>query len=575
MQATDKNNKNENPASIIREFERESISLGELYEQFQKKDIDYKIYVVRENRASENELFEIVGALGAGRSCCVFLALIDKKLVSLRMSYEEGDFADKFDSVRVEMEEDYDEYFLHIIFPAVPVDSLVAGSIQKRNRLFFDKKVYASFWEKADAALSSRLNANPEDKMHWLREFLEGLHVIHSRKRAHFDIKLENLFLVDNRLKIGDFEYYLKIEDFIHSKIRICGTPGHIAPEMFYKKKKVTQQIDIFSAGSTFARLFSGKEYSQEPTFSLDGDVILTPEEENDLKTLFKKEPIDRITNKKLRQDFMINFKIFNLYRNYLLQELENPNLLPKLKDMYKLLLDMMNIEPTARPGVNALIFKVEKILGKTSVKTAGREKGTAAPVFKINKTPITIVNWNKKTNIEIGGIKRKEHAADYGLNDINLQFVDISRRHLEISYSPSPDDPETGKIQACDLHSKHGILLNDEKLKPGVPTDLNNGDVLQLGSIITFKFTEEMGFGMLKNVSLERKRGNLLWMDRTQVKELPDKNAAILLLKKPLYLDLTSYCGGEDISLSIDDQGEIEINGEADHFPVSGDIIL
>ena len=143
--------------SIIREFARDTISMEELYQKFQKKDVDYKIYVVKENQYPDTEAFELVGILGSGRSCYVFLGLMDKKLVSLRMSYEEGDFEDKFDSVRVEMEEDYDKYFLNILYPAIPVGYLCLGSVKKKQKLFFDKKVYASFWEKADATLTMKL----------------------------------------------------------------------------------------------------------------------------------------------------------------------------------------------------------------------------------------------------------------------------------------------------------------------------------------------------------------------------------------------------------------------------------
>ena len=160
------------PYSIVREFDRESISLKELYQKFQKKDIDYKVYVVRENQYPENEEFELVGILGSGRSCYVFLALVDKKLVSLRMSYEESDFTDKFDSVRVEMEGDYDEHFLKLLYPSIPVGNICVGSVKKKKKLFFDKKVFASFWEKADATLTSRLGSPIEQKLQWFREFL-------------------------------------------------------------------------------------------------------------------------------------------------------------------------------------------------------------------------------------------------------------------------------------------------------------------------------------------------------------------------------------------------------------------
>jgi serine/threonine protein kinase len=556
--------------SIVREFDRDTISLKELYQKFQKKDVDYKIYVVKENQYPESDAFELVGILGSGRTCYVFLGLLDKKLVSLRLSYEEGDFEDKFDSVRVEMGEDYDKYFLNILYPAVPVGYLYLGSVKKKQKLFFDKKVYASFWEKADATLTMKLGAGIENKLKWFMECLQGLRLIHARKRAHFDIKLENLFLVDHHLKIGDFEYYLKIEDFIRSKIHFCGTPGHIAPEMFYQKK-ITERIDIFSTGVAFARLFTGVEAKEDHGL----EVKLSVEEEKEFNTLFKKKYLHRLPNQKVRETFKKNFKLFNFYRSYLQNELQNPGLNKALQEIYPLFLNMMNVNPRARPDANILILQVQDILEKSSIKLETAENDFVSPVFKIRKTPITIVNLNKKSSIEIGSIKRKEQSDDDRFNDINLRFIDISRRHLQVNAIESPTGSGEDKIEILDLHSKHGVFLNKEKIEPGNPRELNSGDIIQLGSIISFRFTGEQGFCQLKNITQEIKRGNLLWMDKNQVKELPDKDAVIILLKKPLYLSLSSLGAGEDTALMIDEEGDLEMKGGPEDTRVNGDIIL
>lgn len=562
-QSVDKN-------SIVREFDRDTISLKELYQKFQKEDVDYKVYVIKENQYPETDAFELVGILGAGRTCYVFLGLLDKKLVSLRLSYEEGDFEDKFDSVRVEMGEDYDKYFLNILYPAVPVGYLYLGSVKKRQKLFFDKKVYASFWEKADATLTMKLGADIESKLIWFLECLQGLRLIHARKRAHFDIKLENLFLVDHHLKIGDFEYYLKIEDFIRSNIHFCGTPGHIAPEMFYEKK-ITERIDIFSTGVAFAWLFTGIEFKENPGL----EVKLSAEEEKQFNKLFKKKHLQRLPNKKVREVFKNNFKLFNFYRNYLQKELQNSGLNNTLKKIYPLFLDMMNANPGARPDANTLILQVQDILERSSIQLETTENGFLSPVFKIRKTPVTIINLNKKSTIEIGSIKRREQPDDGKFNDINLRFIDISRRHLQVNAIESSTGSDEDKIEILDLHSKHGVFLNNEKIEPGLPRELNSGDIIQLGSIISFRFTREQGFCLLKNVTQEKKRGNLLWMDKSQVKELPDKDAVIILLKKPLYLSLSSFGAGEDTALIIDEEGNLEMKGGPEYTRVNGDIIL
>jgi hypothetical protein len=304
-------------------------------------------------------------------------------------------------------------------------------------------------------------------------------------------------------------------------------------------------------------------------------EVKLSAEEEKEFSTLFKKKYLHRLPNQKVRETFKKNFKLFNFYRSYLQNELQNPGLNKALQEIYPLFLNMMNVNPRARPDANILILQVQDILEKSSIKLETAENDFVSPVFKIRKTPVTIVNLNKKSTIEIGSIKRKEQADDSGFNDINLRFIDISRRHLQVNNIESPTGSDEDKIEIVDLHSTHGVFLNNKKIEPGIPRELNPGDIIQLGSIISFRFTVEHGFYLLKNITRERKSGNLLWMDKDQVKELPGKEAVIILVKKPLYLSLSSFGAGEDTALMIDEDGDLEIKGGPEHTRVNGDIIL
>lgn len=537
------------------EFASEKISLEELFQKFQKKELDHKIYLVRENPYDEDEVFEIVGNLGTGRSCYVFLALLDKKLVSLRMSYEQTDFKDKFDSVRLEMEDGYDEFFLNILYPSIPIDTLCVGSVRKKNKLSFDRSVYTSFWEKAEATLDMKLAAGVEDKLQWFRQCLKGLRMIHALGRAHFDIKLGNLFLVNNQLKIGDFEYYLKIEDFIRSNIFYCGTPGHMAPEMFYDKENLTEHLDIFSAGVAFARLFT----AAEPAEDLDSKEVTAEE----------KERLNRLPTEKIQEAFKNNFKIFNFYKNYLQKELKKTELPAECRAIYPILLSMMSVDPAARPDLNMIIRQVDEILGRREDQLETTGKSIKKPVFKINGTSAVIVNLNKKSTVEIGSIKRNQPPADNGSNDINLRFVDISRKHLQLHYTA--DDEE--KIKICDLHSAHGVFLNNERLEPGTPRELITGDMIQLGSIISFRFSKEEGFYLLKHMTHERKKGNLLWLDKEQVNQLPDRQAVIILLKQSV--NLAPLGIGKNTTLIVDEKEDIDIQGWPIKAPVNGEIFL
>jgi serine/threonine protein kinase len=557
------------PGSIKREYEREYISVEELYRKFQQKDLDYKVFLVRENPYGQEEIFEIVGILGSGRSCYVFLALMEKKLVSLRMSNEKADFRDKFDSVRVEMEDDYDDYFLNILYPSVPVDFLCIGNVRKKNKLFFDRKVYASFWEKADASMLMKIESSFEDKFRWFRQCLKGLSIIHSRGRAHFDIKLENLFLVDNRLKIGDFEYYLKIEDFIYSGIYYCGTPGYIAPEMFYDRKKVSERIDIFSAGVAFARFFTGVETPEEPdgALNIDGDVVLSAEEEKEFAAMFNKYQ-GRLLNKKIKNTFRNNFRKFNFYRTLLQSCLEDPGTTGEKREVFAALLEMMSPDPDTRPDAGTVLQELEKNRGTGAAGSAAPRKTIQAPVFKIDGTPLAVVNLTKKNDIEIGGVKRKKNPAGRDFNDIDLRFVDISRRHLRLTYIPPRADAAGERIEICDLDSTHGVFLNNEKLNAGTPRQLLTGDIIQLGNIISFRFTREDGYFLLQNITRQRKKGNLLWLDKEQLDQLPDLGAAIILLTGSVSLAAFGVSG--NTALIIDEKGGIQVKGK----PLKGAVI-
>jgi serine/threonine protein kinase len=473
------------------------------------------------------------------------------------------------------MEDDYDEYFLNILYPGVPVDYLCMGSVRKKNKLFFQRKVYASFWEKADASLFMKVNASFENKLRWFLECLKGLRIIHARGRAHFDIKLENLFLVNNRLKIGDFEYYLKIEDFVHSNIYFCGTPGYIAPEMFYEKKKVTGQIDIFSAGVAFARFFTGADASEESDPALDlnlnGEVILSQEEENEFNNLFKSIP-NRLPSKKIINAFKTNFKKFNFYRACLLKELDSEGLPGERREVYTALLAMMTPDPAARPDADAIIRQMEKIPGIRLPRPEVSDNRIQPPVLKINGTPVVIVNLKKKPGIEIGSVKRRGSTGDNNLNDINLRFVDISRRHLQLTYLPSTVPAGEEKIEIRDLNSTHGVFVNNVKMEEGKPGTLVTGDIIQLGNIISFRFTKEEGFYLLKNITEDRKKGNLLWLDKNQVREIPDRQAAIILLKDSV--SLAPFGAGENTTLRVDKNGDIDVKGTLPKT-VKGDVIL
>lgn len=89
---------------------------------------------------------------------------------------------------------------------------------------------------------------------------LKGIKHLKENKIVHRDLKPYNIIFKDQNdfssLKILDFG--LSCTKFESSKaFKICGTPGFMAPEMFYTKgingwSVLDSNIDVFSAGVIF-----------------------------------------------------------------------------------------------------------------------------------------------------------------------------------------------------------------------------------------------------------------------------------------------------------------------------------
>jgi serine/threonine protein kinase len=338
--------------SITRELHIFQISLKEFYEKIENQEFQHHFKLLKEKKGEKREVFEILNVLGKGRTSFTFLSRYHKKFTALRMSYDDEDFTGKFDSVIELMGKEYKQSFLDVLYPSMPVQHFYCGKLKKKNEILFDRTVYVSFWEKAEALLEDKLDESFEKKFKWFREFLKGLSIIHSKNRAHFDIKLENLFLVDNRLKIGDFEFYWKVRDFIDAKEYLyCGSIGYIAPEMFYNRENITSKMDIFSAGVAFARLFTGETYQK---------IRLNPQENKQLKEILQKcESLDRF-NKTHMAEIKESLRYSFFYRRLVKDKIKKGGLNAPEKFLYEeILLEMMNPEPANRTDIYELIDKL------------------------------------------------------------------------------------------------------------------------------------------------------------------------------------------------------------------------
>ncbi|KAG5859494.1 protein kinase [Encephalitozoon hellem] len=114
--------------------------------------------------------------------------------------------------------------------------------------------------ELCDLNLVSFLNEYEVDEnvaLKILRMILCGLRHIHSMGIIHRDLKLGNILLKGNTVKICDFGLSCYVED---NKHEFCGTMDYLAPEVI-DGRKYTQSVDIWSAGIVFYVLLTKKKF--------------------------------------------------------------------------------------------------------------------------------------------------------------------------------------------------------------------------------------------------------------------------------------------------------------------------
>jgi hypothetical protein len=110
----------------------------------------------------------------------------------------------------------------------------------------------------------------------WFRQALEGLRYAHRQGILHRDLKPHNLLLTsDGNLKVTDFGLLQRTQrkPTAAARGRIMGTPHYMSPEQA-RGEPVDERSDIFSLGTTFHHLLSGRlPFQAETLTSLLGKI--------------------------------------------------------------------------------------------------------------------------------------------------------------------------------------------------------------------------------------------------------------------------------------------------------------
>ncbi|NP_001120114.1 death-associated protein kinase 2 [Xenopus tropicalis] len=109
--------------------------------------------------------------------------------------------------------------------------------------------------------LAQKESLSEEEATRFIKQILEGVNYLHTRKIAHFDLKPENIMLLDKtipmpHIKLIDFGLAHTIEDGVEFK-NIFGTPEFVAPEIV-NYEPLGLAADMWSIGVITYILLSG-----------------------------------------------------------------------------------------------------------------------------------------------------------------------------------------------------------------------------------------------------------------------------------------------------------------------------
>uniref|UniRef100_A0A3B3ZJK4 non-specific serine/threonine protein kinase n=1 Tax=Periophthalmus magnuspinnatus TaxID=409849 RepID=A0A3B3ZJK4_9GOBI len=109
--------------------------------------------------------------------------------------------------------------------------------------------------------LAQKESLSEEEATQFIKQILEGVRYLHSKNIAHFDLKPENIMLLDRniplpRIKIIDFGLAHRIEPGAEFK-NIFGTPEFVAPEIV-NYEQLGLEADMWSIGVITYILLSG-----------------------------------------------------------------------------------------------------------------------------------------------------------------------------------------------------------------------------------------------------------------------------------------------------------------------------
>ena len=83
-----------------------------------------------------------------------------------------------------------------------------------------------------------------------------AIYYMHERRILHRDLKTQNIFLTNGKVKLGDFGISKVLDSTVQLTSTVIGTPYYMSPEQF-KYKPYSYKTDIWALGCVIYEMCS------------------------------------------------------------------------------------------------------------------------------------------------------------------------------------------------------------------------------------------------------------------------------------------------------------------------------
>jgi serine/threonine protein kinase/DNA-binding Lrp family transcriptional regulator len=204
-----------------------------------------------------DSIYKVENALGSGAQGVIY------HVKTVATGY---DLALKLISISAEAKSQFNDILESIKEEFTIIKSLHHKNIISVYDFGYDKKLdkyYFTMDYLQGMDLSAYVETNPKISQfpEIVYQILDGLNYLHSNNIIHFDIKPENIFIINKGkeplVKILDFGLS-EIKKHNNQNMNAKGTLSYIAPEFFLDPTKISPKIDLFSLGISLIHVNRG-----------------------------------------------------------------------------------------------------------------------------------------------------------------------------------------------------------------------------------------------------------------------------------------------------------------------------